>query len=49
MKPYQSASAEATTQQGAQFDAPWRMTVAWMRFSLFVVLSVTALTIEVQP
>lgn len=43
MKPFQSASAEATTQQGAQFDAPWRMTVAWLRFSLFVVLSVTAL------
>jgi hypothetical protein len=31
------------TQQGAQFDAPWRMTKAWLRFSLFVVRSVTAL------
>ena len=28
------------TQQGAQFDAPWHMTKAWLRFSAFVTLAV---------
>jgi hypothetical protein len=44
---FTASAVPDATQQGAQFDAPWKMTKAWLRFSFFVVLSVTALAVGV--